>query len=477
MTYRLFAGAALLAIAAPVAAQQHDHADAAGTSHAGQPAPAPAANPPADHSKMNHGAPVQDADPATPPGHPVDHSAMDHSSMDHSAMDHSGMAHGPAEMNHDMGGEGSGTARLPRNETMNHGAMVPLGGDASLMLHGYLWPVYTNQSGPRGDAKFYVQSMAMATVTGSFAGGRYMARTMLSAEPAMRHDGYPNLFATGEVAYGEPLVDRQHPHDLVMELAGRIDLDVGEDTSAFLYGGPVGEPALGPSAFMHRASARYNPEAPITHHWFDSTHIVYGVVTAGFAAPAWQVEASAFRGREPDEFRWNIETPKLDSWSVRASFSPSPAWLIQASYGQIEEPEAQHPGENEHRTTASAHFNNGSGLSAMAAFSAKDRVPGNTLTAWLGEVNWDIDRHHTLFGRVENVANDELFPDHSDPLHDQAFRVTKFQAGYAYRLPLGPVNLALGGTVSAFAKPDVLDSAYGSNPMGYTVFARFSFGD
>jgi hypothetical protein len=262
-----------------------------------------------------------------------------------------------------------------------------------------------------------------------------------------------------------------------MELAGRVDLDVADATSVFLYGGPVGEPALGPSAFMHRASARYNPEAPITHHWFDSTHIAYGVVTAGVSAPKWQLEASAFRGREPDEFRWNIETPKLDSWSVRASFAPSPAWLLQASYGELDEPEEQHPGEDEHRATVSAHYNNGRGLSAMAAFSAKDRVPGNTLTAWLGEANWDIDEHHTLFGRVENVNNDELFPDHLSPLHDMAFRVTKLQAGYAYRVPLGPVNLALGGSVSAFATPHAFDAFYGDNPMGFTLFARFSFGD
>jgi hypothetical protein len=262
-----------------------------------------------------------------------------------------------------------------------------------------------------------------------------------------------------------------------MELAGRLDLDITEGTTAFLYGGPVGEPALGPSAFMHRASARYNPEAPITHHWFDSTHIAYGVVTAGVGGPAWQLEASAFRGREPDEFRWNIEQPKLDSWSVRASFAPSPAWLLQASYGQIDEPEELHPGEDEHRTTLSAHYNDGRGLSAMAAYSAKDRVPGETLAAWLGEVNWDLNDRHTLFGRIENVKNDELFPDHHDPLHDVPFRVTKFQAGYAYRLPLGPLDLALGGTVSAFAKPDALDAHYGGSPVGYTLFARFSLGD
>ena len=372
---------------------------------------------------------------------------------------------------------GSGTSRLPANEAMNHGAMIGLGGNATLMLHGMVWPVYTDQGGPRGDDKLYVQSMGMATLEKPFEGGKFMLRTMMSLEPAMRHDGYPNLFATGEVAYGDPLVDRQHPHDLFMELAGRVDIDIGEETTAFLYGGPVGEPALGPSAFMHRASARYNPEAPITHHWFDSTHITYGVVTAGVGGPRWQLEASAFRGREPDEYRWNIETPKLDSWSVRASFAPSPAWLVQASYGQIDEPEELHPGEDEHRSTASVHYNDGRGLSATAAFSAKNRQPGDTLTAWLGEVNWDLTDRHTLFGRVENVKNDELFPDHSDPLHDVAFRVTKFQAGYAYRIPLGPVNLALGGTVSAFAKPDALDPYYGDSPMGYTVFARFSLGD
>lgn len=406
----------------------------------------------------------------------VDHSQMDHGQMDMShrkGMDasHAGMA------GMDMAGQGSGTARLPPNEKMGHGAMLGLGGDSMLMLHGFVWPIYTDTSGPRGDDKLFVSSMAMATLTAPFEGGKFTLTSMMSAEPLMKHNGYPNLFATGEEAYGQPLVDRQHPHDLFMELSGRLDLDIADKTTAFLYGGPVAEPALGPSAFMHRASAKYNPEAPITHHWFDSTHITYGVVTAGVAAPKWQLEASAFRGREPDEFRWNIETPKLDSWSMRASFAPSPSWLLQASYGEIHAPEASHPGENEHRTTVSAQYNDGKGLSAMAAFSAKDRVPGPTLTAWLGEVNWELSEHHTLFGRVENVNNDELFPDHADPLHDVAFRVTKFQVGYAYRLPLGPVNLALGGTLSAFAKPDALDAAYGKSPMGYTVFAKFSLGD
>ena len=88
----------------------------------------------------------------------------------------------------------------------------------------------------------------------------------------------------------------------------------------------------------------------------------------------------------------------------------------------------------------------------------------------------NIDRHNTLFGRFENVANDELFPDHASPLHDKVFRVSKFQVGYARRIPLGPVELALGGSVAAYAKPTALDPYYGNNPIGYTLFARLNLG-
>jgi hypothetical protein len=421
---------------------------------------------------------AQDAAPDQAAAPPADDSSPDQGSMkgmNMSGMDMKGMK-GMDMSGMDMSGQGSGTSRLPPNEKMG-GTMLGLGGQTMLMLSGYVWPIYTDQTGPRGDDKVYAQSMGMAMLTAPFTGGKVTLNSMMSLEPAMKHDGYPLLYATGEEAKGQPLVDRQHPHDLFMELSGRLDLDIANKTTAFLYGGPVAEPALGPSAFMHRASAKYNPEAPITHHWFDSTHISYGVVTAGVSAPKWQFEASAFRGQEPDEFRWNIETPRLDSWSVRATFAPSPAWLLQASHGHIHAPEAAHPTEDENRTTISAQYNNGSGLSAMAAFSVKDRVPGRNFSAWLGEVNWDLTRRHTLFGRIENVDNDELFPNPADPLHDVAFRVTKLQAGYAYRLPLGPANLALGGTAAAFLKPDALDAAYGKSPMGYTVFAKLSLGD
>jgi hypothetical protein len=427
--------------------------------------------------------------------------AQDHSQMDHSQhsseqqshatshlegcrrkevpwIDEKGETWGSSEVDTCNPVTGSGTSRLPANEGGMHGFHIKLDDDWMVMAHGYAWGVYTDQSGPRGDDKAYVQSMAMLSGERSFEWGRMQLKSMFSLEPLLSNRGYPNLFATGETAGGEPLVDRQHPHDLFMELAARIDIDVSDDASLFLYGGPVGEPALGPSAFMHRGSARYNPEAPITHHWFDSSHITYGVATAGFASKLLQLEGSIFTGREPDEDRWDIEKPRFDSWSLRATFNPSPAWALQVSHGFIKQPEFLiHPDENEHRTTASAHYANGKGLTATAAFSAKNRDPGPTLTAYLLEANWDIDDRHSLFGRFENVKNDELFPDHDDPLHEVPFRVSKFQAGYAYRLPLsGPLNLALGGTVSAFAKPEALGAAYGENPMGFTLFAKFALG-
>lgn len=484
----MLVGASLLAIifAAPALAQEMDHSMHGGMAMPA-PVPSPAPTPPGSPPVGDHsGHEGMDKPETGPTGDGTSHIAM-HSSRASNIARWSNTAWccfvtWPDGTEESVDGtafarfrEGSGTARLPGAEDSEPG-LHAMAGDWMLMAHGAVSAQYTDHSGPRGDDKFYSTSMLMLMAERDADWGRFQVRSMLSLEPAMEARGYPNLLATGETAGGSPLVDRQHPHDLFMELATRLDIDVGDDASLFLYGGPVGEPALGPSAFMHRGSARYNPEPPITHHWFDSTHITYGVVTAGIATQRWQLEGSAFRGREPDEERWNIESPKLDSWSVRGTWTPTPNWALQASYGEIEQPETLHPGEDEHRTTVSVHYANGRGLSAMAAFSAKDRVPGDTLTAWLGEVNWDLSDRHTVFGRIENVANDELFPDHSDPLHDQAFRVTKLQAGYAYRVPLGPVTLALGGSLATYFKPDALDAAYGKRPVGATVFARLILG-
>jgi hypothetical protein len=372
---------------------------------------------------------------------------------------------------------GSGTARLPANEGAMHGLHFTAVG-WKLMLHGYVWGSYTDQGGPRGANEAYVASMAMLTAARDLGTGVHLQlRSMLSLEPLMGPRGYPNLFATGETADGvTPLIDRQHPHDLFMELAGRVDVDVAENSSLFVYGGPVAEPALGPSAFMHRGSAQYIPDSPITHHWFDSTHISFGVITSGVATPHWQVEGSAFRGREPDQHRWDIETPKFDSWSVRATWTPSPAWAVQVSHGYIHSGEQLEPAIGEARTTASVQYAQG-GLSTTFGFAIKNKQPGRSLTAWLAEANWDVDRHHTLFARAENVANDELFPNPADPLHDRTFRVSKLEGGYAYRLKIaGPVQAALGGSVGVYAKPAALDAIYGKFPVSFSLFAKLSLG-
>ncbi len=468
----LLCGTAALALAAtsPALAQMdHAHMDHAMPMPALKPAPAPTPAPamPAMDGMQSPPVPVE----AAPTPAPMPEGAhQDHDGMaDMPGMGHMAMASGPAD--------GSGTSRLPQNEG-HHGFHIAPGGGWELMLHGYAALNYTNDTGPRGADKTYVTSHLMLTGLHDLGdSARLQLRAGGSLEPIMRRDGYPSLFTTGEVAFGKPLVDRQHPHDLVIELSARVDYDLSDTAHVFLYGGPVAEPALGPSAFIHRTSAQYNPDPPITHHWFDSTHITFGAVTAGFATDHIQLEASAFRGREPDEHRFDIETPRLDSWSVRATFNPSPAWAIQVSHGFLKSPEELEPAIDEHRTTATVHYANGRGLSAMVGFSDKDKSPGRMLTAFVGEANWDLTRHHTLFGRVENVRNDELFPDPLSPLHDQPFRLTKFQAGYAYRLHFaGPVSLALGGSVSAFAKPSAITPYYGQNPMGFSVFAKMSLG-
>ena len=195
---------------------------------------------------------------------------------------HSTMTHDMLAMANDAYGEASGTARVPAGDRMQ--GLHLMTGEWMLMAHGYAWGAATHQGGPRGRDMAYVQSMAMLEGNRPLGeGARLRLRAMMSAEPLMGKRGYPNLFATGESAGGIALVDRQHPHDLLMELSTRIDVDAGQG-SLFVYGGLPGEPALGPSAFMHRGSDRYLPEGPITHHWLDSTHISFGVVTAGYAA-------------------------------------------------------------------------------------------------------------------------------------------------------------------------------------------------
>ncbi|MEY2943352.1 MAG: hypothetical protein RLY97_1366, partial [Pseudomonadota bacterium] len=254
---------------------------------------------PHDHSDMSMptNAPAQNQMPPSPPPAVPQHNPssmdMDMSGMNHSHMD---MGQSAPSSPSTLPTPGSGTSRLPANDGAMHGLHI-MSGDWMLMAHGAVSAQYTKTTGPRGDSKTYATSMAMLMAQRDTSWGRVQFKSMFSLEPLMRAEGYPNLFASGETANGVPLVDRQHPHDLFMELSARVDVNIADNTRLFVYGGPVGEPALGPSAFMHRASAQYNPEPPITHHWFDSTHITYGVATIGIASRKFQLESSIFTGR------------------------------------------------------------------------------------------------------------------------------------------------------------------------------------
>lgn len=427
-----------------------------------------AASPAAAQHDDTHTSPTPAQQPRDSHDHHAGHAQPDAAVPDHSA--HAAMAEPSTNT-----AEGSGTSLLPGRDAGSHGLHVTTG-DWSLMLHGNAFAVYSDQGGPRGDDMPFVASMLMARAERDLGGAKLQLRTMLSLDPLMGNRGYPLLLAVGETAGGEALVDRQHPHDFVMELAAKVELPLGGDLTAFVYGGPAGEPAIGPTAFMHRGSARYNPEAPISHHWFDSTHITFGVVTAGLRGRTFQLEGSAFRGREPDEERWDLETPRLDSWSLRGTWTPSPRWAAQLSFGRLEEPEALHPGEDEERLTASVSYADRS-LSVTAAFAAKNRQPGPTLNAFLLEANWNLDERHSLFGRAEHVRQDELI-DHHDPRHGNIYGVTRATLGYAHRIRLGGEwRLALGGSGSIHLLPDALRLDYGDTPLAFTLFAKVSLGD
>lgn len=234
--------------------------------------------------------------------------------------------------------EGSGTSWQP--EATQPAGRMSMRGEWMTMVDGFVYLVADRQTGPRGDDKVVAQSMGMLMAQRRLGGGTLGLSGMASLDPAkMGRRCYPLLLQTGETADGQtPLVDRQRPHDFFMELAASYSVPFSPSSSLFVYGGPVGEPALGPSAFMHRFTARRNPEAPLTHHWFDSTYITFGVVSVGATLGPFKAEASAFNGREPDQSRWNIETRKLDAWSTRLTFNPSPGWSVQASYGDLKRP-------------------------------------------------------------------------------------------------------------------------------------------
>ncbi len=392
----------------------------------------------------------------------------------------SGMPMGHGDMMAGMLGDyammrdASGTAWQPASTPMR-GFMWSADGWTG-MIHGYADLVYDHQSAPRGDTETFSESMLMAAVQHPEGAGILTLRTMLSLDPAMGPNGYPLLLQTGETGNGlTPLIDRQHPHNLFMELAGAYSLPISSGTSAFLYVGYPGEPALGPVTFMHRFSGEDDPAAPITHHWLDSTHITFGVVTAGLAHGAWKVEASVFNGREPDQNRWDFQPLRLDSASARVTFNPAPNWSFQTSYGYLHSPEQLTPHMDQHRLTASATYNQPlrfGNWQTTLAWGRNDEGAGHGLEGLLLESALGFGPS-TIFGRGEQVQKDDLTGG-SGPLAGQTFRVAETTLGYVYDIAVAE-HLALGlgfeGTVNFV--PSRLSALYGSSdPLGYMPFLR-----
>ncbi|HVE13338.1 MAG TPA: hypothetical protein VNI01_08100 [Elusimicrobiota bacterium] len=378
-------------------------------------------------------------------------------------------AYGPYAMTR----EATGTSWQP--DSTPHEGIHAMNGDWMLMTHGYADLIYDRQGGPRGGAKAFGTGMLMGMAQRPLGPGTLGLRSMVSLDPSMGAAGYPLLLQTGETADGRrPLIDRQHPHDLFMELAASYSVPVADEGSAFAYFGLPGEPALGPPAFMHRFSAMDNPEAPISHHWLDSTHIAYGVVTAGGTWRGWKVEGSAFKGREPDQNRWNLESPKLDSFSARLSWNPDPDWALQTSYGHLASPEQLEPDVNTGRFTASASKNSRWGAAfsqTTLAYGVNRNRPGRSTSAVLLESALRLSGRHTVLGRAEWVEKDELFE--SGPRLGETFDVSKLSLGYVYDLlPWGRSQWGAGVLGSIDVLPRSLRGSYGPLPGSVLLFLR-----
>jgi len=439
-----------------------------------------------DHARMGHAMPDRSgmAKPAkkpapkknTPmPAMPgMDHSRMGHDMAGHPGMDVPGMKmtgyFGPYLMTR----EASGTSWQP--DTSPHEGYHQQLAEWSVMTHGWINLNYDRQDGPRGASKTFASGMLMTMAQRQLGDGTLGVKAMLSPEPFMGANGYPLLLATGETADGRHhLVDRQHPHELFMELAATYSYNLSKTASLFVYGGLPGEPALGPPAFMHRTSGMDNPEAPISHHWLDSTHITFGVVTAGAVISDWKLEASAFRGREPDQYRYDIERPSLDSFAGRVSWNPTRELSMQVSYGHLNSPEQLAPDVNEDRITASAiyttPFGEGHLWSTTAAWGRK-MIAGDRLDAFLIESSAILKNNVTLFMRAERVDENELTHD-LPGLDGRTFTVNKVSMGGIYDfLRTDRAKFGIGGLASRYVLPEDLKPEYGRELTSFMVFGR-----
>lgn len=352
----------------------------------------------------------------------------------------------------------------------------------TLMLHGVAFLSDVQQGGARGFDKFFSTNWIMPMAQHDLGPGKLTLRTMLSLEPAtVTARRYPELFQQGETAFGRPINDGQHPHDFVMELAALYDLRVGEQGLLSFYAAPVGDPAMGPTAYPHRASASENPMATLGHHLEDSTHIANDVVTMGLTYKIARLEASGFHGREPDEFRWDIDSGKIDSWSSRLTISPAMNWSFQYSLAHLTSPEALHPDEDVQRMTASLMYNrplaHGNWASTLIWGRNRTLPASEKFNGYLLESTLQRGRN-AAWGRVENVdrSTELLLGDNPEPpgfAEHFLGRVQAYTAGYDRSFKLIPyLDTALGGQLTVYSHPAALTPLYGAHPVGGMVFLR-----
>ena len=365
----------------------------------------------------------------------------------------------------EMAREGSGTAWLPDDSPMY--AIHAMRGSWMLMFHENAFLQYLHEPGTRGADQGGSINWVMGMAQRNLGRGRLGFRGMFSLEPwSIRGCGYPDLLATGEQCDGEKIHDRQHPHDLVMELAAEHNAPIAGDVRWQVYAALVGEPALGPVAYPHRISAMPNPLAPIGHHWFDSTHITFGVVTGGVYAKKWKAETSVFNGREPDQERTDFDFAALDSVSGRVWFLPTPRLALQVSAGHLNEAE---PGEDGgpradvNRVTASVTYHSqfrANSIWATTIAWGRNSESDHASNALLVETNVTLDQRDSWFGRFEvagKSAHDLAVPESSGD-----FTVTKLQGGFTRYLPAwNGFQPGLGAALSLSVVPDSLKPAYG----------------
>jgi hypothetical protein len=376
----------------------------------------------------------------------------------------------------------SGTAVNPAAWPMPM-IMKPLGSwTTTYMAQAFLND--TQQSGPRGGDKLFSTNWFMANAEHQLGkNGAFQVQLMLSLEPATVTDRrYPLLFQTGETAFGKPIVDGQHPHDFIMSLGFQYALSLGENTTLEFYFAPVGDPALGPIAYPHRASAMELPQATLAHHWQDSTHIANDVATVGIAYKKLKLEASGFYGTEPDEFRWDIDSGPMNSWSTRLWYFPSPNWAAQFSIGHLAQPEVLEPGDQT-RTTASLAYSKplpgGSWSSSFIWGRDHSTYTKRNLNSYTMESVLPIARKNFITGRIELVDKDELFagqPDVEEFLdiyYGSSFRVGGYTIGYTHDFDIfRHVETGIGVNIETYSLPAAIKPYYGDHPIGGNVFVR-----